>query len=219
MQIGIIGTGALAAALGGAWTRAGHEVFVGGRDAEAAVRTASVIGAVGSGTVAEAARFGGAVLVAVPAAVATDVVSAVAEDLAGRIVLDCTVPMEPGPAGPVLTTAGGADSIATRLAAAVPSAAVVKVFGLCHESIWTLPAPTFEDAALAVPFCADDPAAAKLVTTLIESMDCTPMPCGGLDRAALLEATALFAIGVWWAGGQARHAFPAPALAPGAIDD
>ncbi|MFJ2577664.1 hypothetical protein [Kitasatospora aureofaciens] len=42
---------------------------------------------------------------------------------------------------------------------------------------------------------------------------------GGRDRAALLEATAVLAIGVWWSGGEERHAFPSPALAPGAVDD
>lgn len=219
MRIGILGNGAMAAALGGAWTRAGHEVFVGGRDSDGAARVASAIGAAGGGGSAEAARFGDAVLVAVPAEAAPEVVGSVAAHLAGRIVLDCTVPMVPGPAGPVLTTSGGPDSMASRLAAVAPEAKVAKVFGLCHESIWTLPSPKFEEAPLAVPFCTDDPAAAERVTVLIESMGCTAMPCGGLDRATLLEATALFAIGVWWSGGQARHAFPAPALAPGAIDD
>ncbi|MYT19749.1 NADP oxidoreductase, partial [Streptomyces sp. SID7760] len=51
---------------------------------------------------------------------------------------------------------------------------------------------------MAVPFCTDQPTAATRVTALIASMGCTPLPCGGLDRAALLEATAVFAIGVWW---------------------
>ncbi|MGW4893309.1 NAD(P)-binding domain-containing protein, partial [Kitasatospora sp. NPDC004240] len=38
MRIGILGTGAMAAALGGAYVRAGHEVLVGGRDPGAAAR-------------------------------------------------------------------------------------------------------------------------------------------------------------------------------------
>ncbi|WP_244178657.1 NADPH-dependent F420 reductase [Streptomyces rubellomurinus] len=219
IRIGILGTGAMAAALGGAWVRAGHEVTVGGRDPEAARRLAARIGATGGGDPAAAVRSAEAVLVAVPAGVAAAVVEPLAADLAGRVLLDCTVPMAPGPDGPALTTAGGGDSVARRLAAAAPAARVVKAFGICHESIWTMPRPGFEGAPLGVPYCGDDPDAAALVAGLVDSMGCVPVHCGGLDRAALLEATAVFAIGAWWAGGEARHVFPSPALAPGAVDD
>ncbi|MEU2561041.1 NAD(P)-binding domain-containing protein [Streptomyces longispororuber] len=219
MRIGILGAGGMAAALGGAWVRAGHEVVVGGRDTGAAARTAARIGAVGHGGLAEAARYGDTVLVAVPAEAAPRLAGDLARDLVGRTVLDCTVPMAPGPGGPALTTSGGTDSVAARVAAAAPGARVAKVFGICHESVWTLPRPAFEGAPLAVPFCADGPAAARAVTELVDSMGCAPLPCGGLDRAGLLEAAAVLAIGVWWSGGEARHAFPAPALAPGAVDD
>ncbi|GAA2810254.1 NAD(P)-binding domain-containing protein [Kitasatospora sp. CM 4170] len=220
MRIGILGSGAMATALGGAWARAGHEVLVGGRDPGAAARAAAAVGrGARSGTPAEAAEFGEAVLVAVPADAADRVVGALAAELAGRTVLDCTVPMAPGPDGPVATTAGGPDSVAARLAAAAPGARVAKVFGICHESIWTLDRPAFAGAPLAVPFCTDDPAAAALVAELVASMGCTPLPCGGLARAGLLESAAVLAIGIWWSGGEARHAFPAPALAPGAVDD
>ncbi|WP_030275417.1 NAD(P)-binding domain-containing protein [Streptomyces sp. NRRL B-24484] len=219
MRIGILGTGAMAAALGGAWVRAGHEVVVGGRDPGAAVGLAERIGAAGGAGLAEAARFGEAVPVAVPAQAAPGVVGGPAAELAGRTLLDCTVPMAPGAAGPVLTTAGGRDSVAVRLAAAAPSARVAKVFGICHESIWTLPRPAFEGAPPAVPCCADDPAAAALVGELVAPTGCAAVPCGGLERAGLLEAAAVFAIGAWWSGGEVRHVFPAPALAPGAVDD
>jgi predicted dinucleotide-binding enzyme len=220
MRIGIIGTGAMASALGGAWVRAGHEVLIGGRDPRAARRLASATGALGGGEVAEAARFGEAVLVAVPADAAVPVIAPLAADLAGRTLLDCTVPMAPGADGPRLTTAGPADSVAARLAATAPAARVAKVFGICHESIWTLPQPAFEGGTpLGVPYCTDEPAAAALVDDLVASLGCVPVPCGGLDRAGLLEATAVFAIGIWWSGGEARHAFPSPALAPGATDD
>ena len=37
MRIGVLGTGKMAASLGGAWARAGHDVVIGGRDTAAAV--------------------------------------------------------------------------------------------------------------------------------------------------------------------------------------
>ncbi|MCX5376228.1 NADPH-dependent F420 reductase [Streptomyces sp. NBC_00091] len=219
MRIGILGTGAMATALGGAWVRAGHDVRVGGRDTDAASRTARRTGAAGHGSLAEAAAHGEVVLTAVPADAAPRLAKQLAHVLAGRTVIDCTVPMAPGPdGGPALTT-DGVTSVARLIADAAPDAHVVKAFGVCHESIWTLDRPAFEGAPLAVPFCTDEPGAATRVAELIASMGCTPLPCGGLGRAALLEATAVFAIGVWWSGAEARFAFPSPALAPGAVDD
>ncbi|MFB9481113.1 NADPH-dependent F420 reductase [Streptomyces filamentosus] len=218
MRIGILGTGAMATALGGAWVRAGHDVLVGGRDAAAASRTARLTGASGHGGLAEAAAHGEVVLTAVPADAAPPLAKELAGPLAGRTVIDCTVPMAPGADGPALTT-GGTTSVARLVADAAPGAHVAKAFGLCHDSIWTLDRPAFEGAPLAVPFCTDRPEAAAHLTELVTSMGCTPLPCGGLARAALLEATAVFAVGVWWSGAETRFAFPSPALAPGAVDD
>ncbi|MBX6386760.1 MAG: NAD(P)-binding domain-containing protein [Microbispora sp.] len=211
MRIGILGTGAMATALGGAWARAGHDVLVGGRDRAAAAATAARIGAAKSGTLADAAAHGELVLAAVPAGVAPRLVNGL--DLAGRTVVDCTNPLEPGDDGPVLTT-GGATSVARLIADTAPDAHVVKAFNLCHESIWTLPRPVFEGAPLAVPFCGDDPVSLGRTAALITSMGCVPMPCGGLSRAVYLEAAAAFAIGAWWSGAQPRFAFPAPERAP-----
>ncbi|MFF8833115.1 NADPH-dependent F420 reductase [Streptomyces sp. NPDC015131] len=218
MRIGILGTGAMARALGTAWVRAGHDIRIGGRDTEAASRAAQLTGATALGSLAEAAAHGDVILIAVPAGAAPQLAKELAPLLAGRTVIDCTVPMAPGEDGPALTT-GGSTSVARLIAEAAPDAHVVKAFGLCHESIWSLDRPAFEGSPLAVPFCTDQPGAATRVTEIITSMQCTPLPCGGLDRAALLEATAVFAIGVWWSGAEARFAFPAPALAPGTIDD
>ncbi|MFD0367551.1 NADPH-dependent F420 reductase [Streptomyces sp. NPDC127114] len=218
MRIGILGTGSMATALGGAWVRAGHQVLVGGRNVAAAAVAASRTGAA-SGSLSEAATWGEAVLMAVPADSAPKLAAEFAAPLAGRTVLDCTVPMAPRADGPSLTTTGGTDSVAARIAAAAPDTGVAKVFGICHESIWTLSRPAFEGAPLAVPFCANTPAAAAHTEELITSMGCSPLPCGGLSRAALLESTAVLAIGVWWSGAEARHILPSPALAPGAVDD
>ncbi|MFC6018726.1 NADPH-dependent F420 reductase [Plantactinospora solaniradicis] len=210
MKIGILGTGGMAAALGGAWTAAGHDVVIGGRSRERAQRTAELVSAAGHGSLAAAARHGDVTLLAVPAADASQLVGSLAGDLAGRTVIDCTNAVVPTDEGLMLAT-GGATSVARQLAAAAPDAYVVKAFNLCHVSTWTLRPSTFENVPLAVPYCADHSAAAAATETLISSIGCTPAPCGGLARAAYLEATAALAIGLWWAGGQPRAAFPASA--------
>ncbi|GAA0661149.1 NAD(P)-binding domain-containing protein [Kitasatospora atroaurantiaca] len=213
MRIGILGTGRMATTLGGAWVAAGHDVLVGGRDLAAAAATAARIGAAGHGALRDAASYGEAVLAAVPADAAAELVKSLAKDLTGRVVIDCTNPIVPTDDGVTLST-GGTTSIARRMVEAAPDAYVVKAFNLCHESIWTLSPPLFEGEPLAVPLCADDPASLELVSRLVTSMGCTPMPCGGLSRAVHLESTAAFAIGAWWSGAEPRFAFPTPGQSP-----
>ncbi|MFD8951246.1 NADPH-dependent F420 reductase [Streptomyces xanthophaeus] len=209
MRIGVLGTGNMAAALGGAWVRAGHEVFVGGRAAATAETLAGRIGAAGHGTPAQAVGYGEAVLLAVPAGAAPALAREHAQTLVGRTVVDCTNPLDPGPGGVMLTTGAG-ESVAGLIGAAAPGAHVVKAFNLAHASVWDHPAGAFGAIPPAVPFCADDPGAAGHVTELITGMGWSPMPAGGLDRAAYVEATAAFVIGVWWAGGSPGLAFPEP---------
>ncbi|MFI6347870.1 NADPH-dependent F420 reductase [Streptomyces sp. NPDC050560] len=205
MRVGILGTGGMARALGGTWAAAGHEVHVGGRGGQA--RAAAAVGAAAHGTFAEAAAYGDVVLVAVPAQVAPTLVRELARPLAGRTLVDCTNPVEPGPGGLVLTTGAG-DPLALRLAQAAPGARVAKAFNLCHADVWGRPGARYEGVPLTVPLCADDPGARADVSALVESAGWVPAVVGGLAQAAHLEAAAAFAIAVWRSGGQPRHAFP-----------
>ncbi|MDT9701451.1 NAD(P)-binding domain-containing protein [Streptomyces sp. P17] len=204
MRIGIIGAGAMAEGLGGQWGRVGHDVLVGGRDEGRATALAARIGA-RAGSPTEAARHGtDAVLLAVPYAAAVEVVSAL--DLGGRALVDCTNPVGPGFR---LETAGG-PSAAERIAAAAPGAYVVKAFNLCHESVWRLTPPVFDGRPLAVPLCGDEATALESVRRLVRDLGCEPVNGGGLDRAALLEATAAFLIGLWVGEGADAQAIAPP---------
>ncbi|MEV4062937.1 NADPH-dependent F420 reductase [Nonomuraea dietziae] len=182
MRIGILGAGGMADALGTQWTRAGHQVMTSGRS---------------SGSFAQAMAYGDAVLLAVPAHAALGVVD---ESLRGKVLIDCTNPIEDGE----LT----ADHpMAERLAAAT-GAHVVKAFNLCHVDVWRMTPPVFGGRPLAVPLCGDDEGALAVVRRLVEDLGCTPYDGGGLSRAALLEATAAFMIGLWFKGLDAQAIAP-----------
>ncbi|MEU7600882.1 NADP oxidoreductase, partial [Streptomyces sp. NPDC041003] len=170
-------------------------------------RRAGRIGAAGHGSPAAAAAYGEVALLAVPAGEAPALAREHAAALAGRTVVDCTNPLEPGPGGVMLSITPG-QSVAALIGAAAPGAHVVKAFNLAHSSVWERPVGVFGPVPPAVPFCTDDAGAAGRVVELITGMGWSPMPAGGLDRAAYVEATAAFAIGVWWAGGSPRLAFP-----------
>jgi predicted dinucleotide-binding enzyme len=178
MRIGIFGTGAMATALGAHWKDAGHELRMAGR------RT---------GTWAEVAAFADVVLLAIPADAVFEVLPE-AGPLRGKVLVDCT--NQPGPTG---TEPPPGTPVATRIDAAAPGAHVVKAFNLAPADVWRKP-----PATLAVPLCGDDPAALDAVRTLVRDVGCRPVFGGGLDRAHLLEATAAFAIGLWFAGEDAQ---------------
>jgi predicted dinucleotide-binding enzyme len=187
MRIGIFGTGGMATALSPHWANAGHELRVAGRDPA----RAAALGA-RTGTWGEVASFADVLLLAVPADAVFEVLTA-AGPLRGKVLVDCT--NQPGPDGGLPP----GTPVATRIAAAAPDAHVVKAFNLAPADVWRKP-----PATLAVPLCGDDPAALDVVRTLVRDVGGKPVFGGGLDRAHLLEATAAFAIGLWFAGEDAQ---------------
>ncbi|MEU4081807.1 NADPH-dependent F420 reductase [Streptomyces venezuelae] len=209
MRIGVLGTGAMADALATHWVRAGHEVFVGGRDEGKARRLASRLGGgTGHGSLSAAAGAGDVVLAALPYGVGAQVVGDLRAPLDGKVLLDCSNPVGPGFR---LLTDGG-PSAARRLADAAPGARVVKAFNLCHEDVWRMSPPVFDGQRLAVPVCGDDDTALALVRELVRDAGCEPLSGGGLDRAGLVEATAALFIGLW-VGEAADARAMAPPLA------
>ncbi|WP_406461567.1 NADPH-dependent F420 reductase [Streptomyces sp. NBC_00111] len=205
MRIGIIGTGNMASALGSRWAAAGHQVLFGGRSAE---RAGALAGRTGqsAGTVREAAAFGDAVLLALPHDAVAGVLAGLgAADgaLRGRLLVDCTNAVGPGFR---LTTGTGPG--AARAIAEATGARVVKAFNHLPDSVWRRPAPCSPDGPLTVPLCGDDASALETVGTLVRDLGCVPLTVGGLDRAAYLEATTAFLIGLWHSGHDPRTLLP-----------
>ncbi|MFE1593706.1 NADPH-dependent F420 reductase [Nocardia sp. NPDC058705] len=241
MRIGIIGAGAMAAALGGGWTAAGHEVRIGARSIDSGRALASEINAVRGGsspdghrkvdangtpapvdvhatTIDEAIDFAEVVLLAVPVSALTELLST--HDLAGKIVIDCTNAFLPDESAPDGVTAFvlSEDAVAERIAAAAPKAHVVKAFNLLAAEVWAGTDRVFDGARLAVPICGDHPEAVRTVTQLAEELALQPFLAGGLHRARYLEATSVFTVGLWFAGCDARAMLP-PLSAAFAVAD
>lgn len=202
MRIGILGSGNMAEALGGQWVRAGHEVFVGGRTEGKAGAVADKIGAAGGGTLREAAEFGEAVLMAVAFPAVREVLDEVAAALPGKLIIDCTNTFEP-PAFAQAVPNG-----ARMIADAAPGAYVVKAFNLCHESVWRRTPVEFDGRPLGVPICGDGGLETETAKRLVRDLGCEPLYGGGLDRAAQLEATAAFIVGLYVMGGDPAGMFP-----------
>jgi predicted dinucleotide-binding enzyme len=119
-----------------------------------------------------------------------DVLEAV--DVKGKVLIDCTNAIVQGE----WTLA--VPEMAKDVAAA-SDARVVKAFNLCPDQTW-------RTTPVAVPLCGDDPDALAIVRRLVSDIGCEPLDGGGLDRAALLEATAAVVIGLAVAGKDLRDA-------------
>ncbi|SPF05690.1 NADPH-dependent F420 reductase [Streptomyces sp. MA5143a] len=207
MRIGVLGTGNMADALAAHWVRAGHEVTIGGRNAQKAERLAARLG--GSAQPAglrAAAEFAQVVLAALPFGAGASVARELRAALRGKVLIDCSNPVGPGFR---LLTRNGL-SAAQQLAAAAPGTQVVKAFNLCHENVWRMSPPVFDGRPLAVPVCGDDETALALVHQLVRDVGCEPVVGGGLERAGLLEATAAFFIGLWVGEGVDAQAIAPP---------
>ncbi|MEV0058937.1 NAD(P)-binding domain-containing protein [Nocardia sp. NPDC050718] len=240
MRIGIIGAGAMAAALGGGWAAAGHEVRIGARSAEAGRALAAQIGSrqpvrrstevpgigsaatpvVHAGDIASAITDADVVLLAVPVDALTAVLGEHRDALAGKVLIDCTNAFLPDAAAPEGVTAFvlSEGAVTERIAATVPKAHVVKAFNLLAAEVWAGPDRVFDGERLAVPLCGDDADALRTVASLAEDLALQPFPAGGLHRARYLEATSVFTVGLWFAGANARAMLP-PLSAAFAVAD
>lgn len=198
MDIGIIGTGTLATALGSAWSGAGHDLRVAGRDRGKADVLADRLGgrAVPLPEVGDGAD---AVLLAVLWSGVEDAVRAAAPSLVGVPLVDPTNPVEHG-VGVLLSET----SVAEQVAGWAPGSHVVKGLHLFASDQWAEPGA----APVTVALAGDDRDALAVVSSLVRDLGAEPAVLGGLARARQLEEVAGFVIGLAFSGHDPRAAVP-----------
>ncbi|WP_431955115.1 NADPH-dependent F420 reductase [Nocardia lijiangensis] len=205
MRIGILGTGTMAAALGGCWTRAGHEVAVAGRSlAKAQLLADRLGGKARATTVRQAVAEADAVLLAVAWDGVADILRSAESatgTLAGTTLIDPTNAVDHG-IGVLNTPPGG--SGAQRVAELAPGAHVVKAFHLFPAEQWIDPG----GVPATVAICGDDPNALRVTEILVRHAGAEAAVLGGLDRARQLEEAAGFVIGLVFRGFDPRAAVP-----------
>ncbi|MGJ5829733.1 NADPH-dependent F420 reductase [Streptomyces ossamyceticus] len=208
MRIGILGTGALAAALGEGWTRAGHDVAIGGRSRGKTEKLAERLGhKVLAVTPREAVTGRDAVLLAVSWDGVENMLGSVgASDgaLKGMPLIDPTNAVTHG-VGTLLTEHG--ESMAGRIAGLAPGALVVKAFHLFPAGQWASP-PAGGQSRVTVAMCGDDATALHIAGELVRDVGGVPATLGTLDRVRQLEEVAGFVIGLAFAGFDPGSAVP-----------
>lgn len=190
MRIGVLGSGLIGGRLGTIFARAGHEVvFTYARKPEKLKRLASESGhGARAGTPAEAAEDAEVLLLAVHWSRIDDVLEK-AGDLAGRVVLSCSLPMNADDSALLVAhTSSGAEMLAKK----IPRARVVSAFNTVPSEVLS---GVFESRRRtprpSLVYCGDDRKAKEAAAALIRDAGFEPLDAGPLRSARLTEPFAL----------------------------
>ena len=182
MRIGILGSGLMGGKLGTIFARAGHEVIFSYARTERKLRRLAkqARGRARAGTPREAAQAD-VVFLAVNWWRMNDVLRQ-AGDLAGKVVVSCSLPMKPDNSDLVIAhRSSGAEALARKL----KRARIVSAFG-------TVPSEVLFDVyeskkKPSLVYCGDDPKAKKAASRLIRDAGFDPVDAGPLRIARYLE--------------------------------
>ena len=199
----ILGAGSMASAIATVALKGGATVQVLARDPQNSAAAAS---ALGSG--ATSARFGDAltgdvVVLALPYGAVADVVGQYATQLAGKVVVDITNPLDFTTFDDLAVAAG--TSAAQQIAALVPEAHVLKAFNTNFAA--TLATGRVGGATTTELVAGDDAGAKATLIGVVEAAGLGAVDAGSLKRAQQLEALGFLqltlAVGekIAWTGG------------------
>lgn len=190
MKIGIIGgTGREGTGIAGRWAKAGHVVTIGSRDADRAKAKAAELSAEYGATLHGATNAGcveGAdvVLLTVPYGGHAATLTELKDALAGKILIDITVPLQPPKVRSVNLPAGQSAALEAQ---SILGEATKVVGALHHISSHHLgdPSHVFDCDVLVV---GDDPEARGTVVSLVTDLGLRAIEAGVLKNAIALES-------------------------------
>jgi 8-hydroxy-5-deazaflavin:NADPH oxidoreductase len=192
MKVGVLGSGDVGKKLASGFASRGHEVVVGTRNpknTELTTWASGVKGKVSVGTLADAAKHGELIVLAVhgDSAVAA-VEQAGATNVAGKVLIDVTNPLDFSKGMPPSLFVGTTDSLGERVQKAVPAAKVVKAFNTVGSPQMVDP-QVKSQSRLELLIAGNDAAAKQKVTEIIKSFGWSgTIDVGGIDGARYLEA-------------------------------
>jgi NADPH-dependent F420 reductase len=178
------GTGKLGAAIARRLGKAGRKVIIGSRSAQSAERAAAELGFGLTGLAnADAAMAGGILIVTVPFAAQEQTLAEIAPHVAGKIVVDTTVPLVPPKVMRVqLPPEGSAAQRAQKLLG--PDVKVVSAF----HNVAAHKLATDQDIACDVLVFGDDKSARAEVVALVAQTGLRGIHGGALANSAAAEA-------------------------------
>ena len=197
----IIGTGNMGSAIAEIVAKGGADVQIVARSAEKAAELAARVD--GTSAAYGEALAGDIVVPAVPYPALAEIVTTYGPQLAGKVVVDLSNPVDFDTFDGLVVPADS--SAAQELQASLPSARVVKAFNTNFAA--TLASGQVGDAETTVVIAGDDEPAKALVHSVIEAGGLTVADAGSLRRARELEAVGFLQMvlavreQIGWTGG------------------
>jgi 8-hydroxy-5-deazaflavin:NADPH oxidoreductase len=196
MRIGILGSGVVGQALARGLAGHGHDVRIGTR--KDAVDDLPVGP---PGDVVEGADL---VFLSVLGTAAVDVATGVRDQLAGKVLVDTTNPLDFSSVGPGLFV-GHTDSLGEQVQRAVPDASVVKAYNTVGSALMVDPDLPGGPPSMLIGGGSDE--AKATVTGLLESTGWDVVDLGGIEASRFLEPMCIAWVLHGMRAGSWDHAF------------
>jgi hypothetical protein len=201
MNVGVLGTGDVARALGTGFAQQGHQVKYGTRDPGSDKAKALT-----AGTFAEAAKFAE---VAVLATLWTGTENALRlagpGNLAGKVVIDTTNALDFSAGAPPKLLLGHIDSAGEQVQRWLPQARVVKAFNIVGNAFMVN--PQFPGGPPDMFICGNDAAAKQTVTEICTAFGWPTSDLGGIEMSRYIEPLAMIWIVYGFRTNTWNHAF------------
>ncbi|MCI4371104.1 MAG: NAD(P)-binding domain-containing protein [Thermoplasmata archaeon] len=210
MKVGILGSGDAGQALGRGFASRGHDVKIGSRTPNSEALAAwkkQVKGKGSTGTLEETAKHGEIIVLVTRGTAAEEVLrKAGVKNLAGKVVIDVTNPLDSSK-GPVPGLfVGTTDSLGERLQRLVPEAKLVKAFNTVSND--QMVDPEYVGGNPEMLICGNDAAAKKKVAGILKEFGWPgAMDVGTIEAARWLEASVPLWVLVGLRIGRWDHAF------------
>jgi predicted dinucleotide-binding enzyme len=208
-NIAIIGSGAVGDTLAAGFLKYGNAVMRGTREPQKLTEWKTKAGANASvGTVAEAARFGELVVLAVKGTGAESAIDLCgAENLAGKTILDTTNPIAEAPAthGVLAYFTDINESLMERLQKRAPKAHFVKVFSSVGSAFMV--DPDFAGSKPTMFICGNEPSAKAKVRAILDQFGWETEDMGPVEAARAIEPLCMLWCIPGLAEGRWNHAF------------
>lgn len=206
MKVGILGSGDVGRALALAFKSEGHEVMIATRDLES--KKAAELSELGLkvSSFADTAKFAE---LAVLCTLWTGVESAVQligpDNLAQKIVIDVTNPLDMSSGMPPSLLIGRDDSAGEQVQRWLPKAKVVKAFNTVGNT--HMYKPNFADANPTMFYCGNDAGAKEVVKTILLSFGWQACDVGDITGSRELEPMCILWVKIGIQSGNWKNAF------------
>ena len=209
MKVGILGSGGVGQALGKGFADLGHDVKMGTRDPRQEKVTSWIAKAgpnASAGSYAEAAAFGELLVLATPWSGTENALKlSEKKNLAGKVVIDVTNPLDFSAGPPPKLALGHTDSGGEQVQRWIPDAHVVKAFNIIGAPFMVN--PQFAGGPPDMFICGNDTKAKQKVTEILTAFKWTTIDIGGIEGSRYLEPLAMVWVVYGFSTNSWSHAF------------